>query len=174
MDIFDDCTLDKLIHLSTVISNHVSELRDMAQLSRREPSKKSPDYSAQLQQEVNLITKASAQLQSLISEPNRWVAHSAWSYLDSVAISLCLEMGLHKLIEPGDKTTTLDHLVQCTGASPALISKRISCCNADQIFIFQNESCGSVSIDRYLKRLRLRRISITVTRSACVTKTSAA
>lgn len=112
--------VDSLIALSLSISEQVNKY---AALVRRQPGSPGPDPSLQtLQDQVNVVMKESTKLQALISDPDQWVTLAAWSYLDSVALGLSLDMDIPNHVEPGDKGATLDDLVRSTGASAVVIS----------------------------------------------------
>ena len=76
-----------------------------------------------LKKKAQLITNACAQLTVLIADPSEWVLQAAWSYCDSVAISLAIEIGIPKYVKLGEASTSLAELADHSGASPSLISK---------------------------------------------------
>lgn len=121
---FDVPDVEGLISLTRLIAKQVDEYADMVRDCQRAPGQVWMQNRQSLREQAELVTRSSAQLQALISEPSQWMAQAAWSYCDSVALSLSLEMGIPTHIEPGEEGTTMDHLAECTGASPALISER--------------------------------------------------
>jgi hypothetical protein len=79
-----------------------------------------------LKNEAPAIIAACQELAALLSEPHEWVAHAAWAYMDSVALSLVLEMKIHHHIQ-GDGPTSLAQLAKVTGGSVDLISVYYCC-----------------------------------------------
>lgn len=73
--------------------------------------------------ETQAIAEACRELEALLTEPHEWVAHVAWAYMDSVALSIVLEMKIHRHIQQGDNPTSLAQLAEMTGGSIELISK---------------------------------------------------
>ena len=49
--------------------------------------------------ETQAIAEACRELEALLTEPHEWVAHVAWAYMDSVALSIVLEMKIHRHIQ---------------------------------------------------------------------------
>lgn len=83
--------------------------------------------SGELKNEAQTVTEACQELAALLTEPHEWVAHAAWAYMDTVALSLALEMNIHRHVQEGDGSTSLAQLVKMTGGSIHLISEYELC-----------------------------------------------
>lgn len=79
--------------------------------------------SSGMKNEVQAVTEACQELAALLTEPHEWMAHAAWAYMDTVALSIVLEMNIHRHIPEGDGSTSLAQLEKMTGGSIHLISK---------------------------------------------------
>ena len=80
-----------------------------------------------LKNEAQEVAEACQELAALLTEPHEWIAHAAWAYMDTVALSLVLEMNIHHHVQEGDGSTSLAQLVKLTGGSIHLISEYELC-----------------------------------------------
>ncbi|KAF3491668.1 putative Cytochrome P450 monooxygenase [Arthroderma uncinatum] len=131
---------DALLAMSNTISEQVRKYTDMQQACNGSSGDLSSRPGQRLQEQAEAVARECSKLQALVSEPNHWVVQAAWSYCDSVALSIVIEMGIPALIQPGGEGVTLSYLAGCTKASPALIKRVMrQCLNR---FIFAECSAG--------------------------------
>lgn len=116
--------VDILLSLSDEIAKQVHKYAEKMRDCEGSYQDLSSHHGQELQEQAEAITRACAKLQSLVSEPSQWVVQAAWSFYDSVAISLVLEMSIPTLIKSEGEAVTAEYLANCTGSSLALISKR--------------------------------------------------
>lgn len=117
---------DALLAMSNTIAEQVRKYADMKQACNGSAGDSSSQPGQKLQEQAEAVARECGRLQALISEPNQWMVQAAWSYYDSVALSLVIEMGIPKLIQPDGKGVTLAYLAGSTKSSPALISEKIA------------------------------------------------
>lgn len=112
---------DELSSCFALFTEQASKYMEMVQECQANDS--SPEQTKNIQEQAKVAIKTGAQLQAMMTDPSQWMIEAAWSYTDSVALSLVLELGIHRLITPGEKGKTLEQLCDLTEASSALISK---------------------------------------------------
>ncbi|KAM3066420.1 hypothetical protein ACMFMG_012061 [Clarireedia jacksonii] len=87
-----------------------------------------------LEKQALVIANACKKLESLLVEPSVWMVKAAWSYCDSAAICLAIDMGLPQHIKLGQEATSLTELVEKTGGSAPLIKRVLRQCVHGLIF----------------------------------------
>ncbi|PHH74763.1 hypothetical protein CDD80_2861 [Ophiocordyceps camponoti-rufipedis] len=110
----DDGTSQRLRELSTSIAAYADGLAD----------------GKVGEQQAKQIIEACSNVQALVAEPSELLVQTAWSYCDSVALCLAMDMALPRLIKMGTETTSLDELASQTGGDPALITDDGLLCGA--------------------------------------------
>lgn len=68
------------------------------------------------------VIDACQELTALLTEPHEWVANVAWGYVDSVVLSLVLQMRIHHHVPQAPEAISLLQLSERTGGSIDLIS----------------------------------------------------
>ncbi|RAL07780.1 uncharacterized protein BO97DRAFT_325102, partial [Aspergillus homomorphus CBS 101889] len=74
------------------------------------------------QSQTQEVIDACQELTALLTEPHEWVANVAWGYVDSVVLSLVLEMKIHHHVLQAPGAISLLQLTERTGDSINLIS----------------------------------------------------
>ncbi|KAJ5928540.1 hypothetical protein N7466_007496 [Penicillium verhagenii] len=90
--------------------------------------------SSGMKTEVQAVTEACQELASLLTEPHEWLAQAAWAYMDTVALSIVVEMNIHRHIQEGGGSTSLAQLEKMTGGSIQLIKRIMRQCVKRSIF----------------------------------------
>jgi sterigmatocystin 8-O-methyltransferase len=119
---------EDLTVLSEVISKNVQTY--LARLQERgyplpnlqnpipEPVKDTAAQDAKLE-----ILRACEKLMALVQGPVEWFMFQNMAFTEPACVGLVMEMGIHEHIAPGPEPTSLDELVESTGASRDLIGE---------------------------------------------------
>ncbi|KAJ5900191.1 uncharacterized protein N7473_004261 [Penicillium subrubescens] len=121
-------TSDRIKALSLFIAQNATQVSEL-QLGSK------PDLtSGELEKMTQAVSDACRELEALLTEPHEWLAQVAWGYMDSVALSIVLEMNIHRHIQAGDSQTSLAQLADITGGSIDLIKRIMRQCVKRSIF----------------------------------------
>ncbi|KAI9767101.1 MAG: hypothetical protein M1840_005890 [Geoglossum simile] len=80
------------------------------------------------------ILRACEKLMALVQGPVEWLMFQNMAFSDPACVGLVMEMGIHEHIAPGPEPTTLDELVESTGASRDLIERVMRVCTQRLVF----------------------------------------
>ena len=72
---------------------------------------------------VKEVIKHCEELIALVCGPEKWMYEMSWSFYDSTAISIALDLKLGEHVTIGDTPTSLEEIEIKTGADRVLISK---------------------------------------------------
>jgi hypothetical protein len=110
-------TSDRIKALSLFIAQNATQVSELRLGSKPNLT------SGELDKMTQAVSDACRELEALLTEPHEWLAQVAWGYMDSVALSVVLEMNIHRHIQAGEGQTSLAQLADITGGSIDLISK---------------------------------------------------
>ncbi|KAJ5946183.1 S-adenosyl-L-methionine-dependent methyltransferase [Penicillium verhagenii] len=116
-----DIGVDRVELLSTYIFN----------CARSRTRKLSQENDAE--SEASSIVSACRELESLLSPPEDWIGRMAGSYNNGVALCLVLDMEIPKILSE-QELTSLEKLVNISGASPSLLRGVMTQCVHSKIF----------------------------------------
>lgn len=68
------------------------------------------------------ILRLCERLMALVQGPVQWLMFQNMAFLDPACVGAVLDMGIHEIIAPGPEPTTLDQIVEATGASKDILS----------------------------------------------------
>ncbi|GIC90519.1 uncharacterized protein Aud_006954 [Aspergillus udagawae] len=86
------------------------------------------------QSQIREVIDACQELTALLTEPHEWISNVAWGYVDSVALSLVLEMKIHHHVPQAPGAISLSQLTENTGGSMDLIKRVMRQCVKRFIF----------------------------------------
>jgi sterigmatocystin 8-O-methyltransferase len=70
------------------------------------------------------ILRLCERLMALVQGPVQWLMFQNMAFLDAACVGAILDMGIHDIIAPGPEPTSLDQIVEATGASKDILSTR--------------------------------------------------
>ncbi|KAF7629620.1 O-methyltransferase-domain-containing protein [Aspergillus flavus] len=114
--------------LTSLITQHASGA--VANISKS----RSMRSTVQERDQIQVVINACQELTALLTEPYEWIANAAWGYVDSVALSLVLNLKVHRHVPRNGGTISLVELAAKTGSSVVLISRIMRQCVGAFIF----------------------------------------
>ena len=69
------------------------------------------------------IMRACERIMALVLGPVEWMMFQCMTFVDPACVAAMIELGIHEAITPGPEPTSLDELVQKTGASKDILRK---------------------------------------------------
>ncbi|RHZ57240.1 O-methyltransferase xanE [Aspergillus thermomutatus] len=80
------------------------------------------------------ILRLCERLMALVQGPVQWLMFQNMAFLDPACLGAVLDMGIHEIIAPGPEPTSLDQIVEATGASKDILKRIMRVCTQRLIF----------------------------------------
>ncbi|EAW14841.1 O-methyltransferase xanE [Aspergillus clavatus NRRL 1] len=80
------------------------------------------------------ILRLCERLMALVQGPVQWLMFQTMSFIDPACVGAILDMGIHEIIAPGPEPTSLDEIVEATGASKDILKRVMRVCTQRLVF----------------------------------------